>query len=263
MPRITPHLSYANVTASIALFLAVGTGGAYAADKLVRTSDIRDRAVTSAKLDYRSVTASKIANGAVTTRTLSAATRRLIDDAARRGGAAGAAGAAGAQGERGAQGPKGETGPQGPQGEPGADGADGADGATWARTRSYPPNSLAVPLLVVNTPIKAGADVTVPEAGDYLVSTQVGVQGPLTLHTVTCGVTTGAGTTFLPGTATQVTTNPTVLAPYNVQGDPVVVEDLPAGTQLVNTCSTSTLGAVVVSARLTAVAVAEGTHQAG
>ena len=53
----------------ILLFLAVGTGGAYAADKLVRTSDIRDRAVTSAKLDYRSVTASKIANGAVTTRT--------------------------------------------------------------------------------------------------------------------------------------------------------------------------------------------------
>src|SRR3954447_9184146 len=48
------RLSYANVVSTIALFAAIGTGGAYAATKLgansVGTSQLRDHAVTTAKL---------------------------------------------------------------------------------------------------------------------------------------------------------------------------------------------------------------------
>jgi hypothetical protein len=96
LSRICSHLTYANVVATIALFMALG-GGAYAAIKLpansVGTKQIKKKAVTPQKL--------------------SASTRALIKAA-------------------GPQGPQGETGPPGPKGDTGAPGANGANGADGA-----------------------------------------------------------------------------------------------------------------------------------
>ena len=58
------HLTYANVTATAALFIALG-GTAYGALH-IDTEDIVDGAVTKAKLAGNAVVASKIAKGAVT-----------------------------------------------------------------------------------------------------------------------------------------------------------------------------------------------------
>ncbi len=63
------HLSYANVTASLALFLALG-GGAYAAVSLSKNSvgakQIKAKAVGKSELRARSVGAAKLAPNAVT-----------------------------------------------------------------------------------------------------------------------------------------------------------------------------------------------------
>src|SRR6266513_1060157 len=50
--RIGRHLSYANVTASIALLLALGTGGAYAVDK-IHSHDIANNSIKSVDLRNR------------------------------------------------------------------------------------------------------------------------------------------------------------------------------------------------------------------
>lgn len=74
-----PHLSYANVAATVALFFSLA-GGAYAvglgkndvkskniAPKAVRTADLATGAVTAEKLGANSVTTDKLAANAVTT----------------------------------------------------------------------------------------------------------------------------------------------------------------------------------------------------
>jgi hypothetical protein len=73
MPR-SPRFTYANVVSTLALFLALGGGVAYAADKVrsgdlapgaVHTSDLFKRAVTSGKLAVGAVRTNQIADGAV------------------------------------------------------------------------------------------------------------------------------------------------------------------------------------------------------
>jgi hypothetical protein len=75
MLRIREHLTYANVMSSIAVFLVLGGGAAYAAKKIgsnqlrggsVTTVKIKKNAVTASKIKKNSVTTSKIATGAVT-----------------------------------------------------------------------------------------------------------------------------------------------------------------------------------------------------
>jgi len=75
-----PRLSYANVTATLALVVALGTGGAYAASKLpdksvgefqlrpgaVTAEKIRKNAVTAPKIKAEAVKQGKIANGSIT-----------------------------------------------------------------------------------------------------------------------------------------------------------------------------------------------------
>jgi hypothetical protein len=56
------HLTYANVTASVALFLALAGGGAYAVSKL----KLKNNSVTTPKIANGAVTNVKIAGGAVT-----------------------------------------------------------------------------------------------------------------------------------------------------------------------------------------------------
>lgn len=59
------HLSYANVTATLALVVAVATGGAYAAD-LIGSDEIRDNSVRSRDLrDRRAVGASDVKKDAL------------------------------------------------------------------------------------------------------------------------------------------------------------------------------------------------------
>ena len=96
------HLSYANVMATIAVFMALG-GGAYAATQLpanaVKARNIAAGAVSSSKVKNHSLLARDFKPGQLQR---------------------------GAAGPQGAQGPQG---PQGPQGDPGTDGKDGRDGA--------------------------------------------------------------------------------------------------------------------------------------
>jgi len=79
MRRLRRHLSYANVTATLALLLALGLGSAYAAGQLapksvgarqlrpgaVTADKIRKHAVTAPKLEALAVKQGKIAGGAV------------------------------------------------------------------------------------------------------------------------------------------------------------------------------------------------------
>ena len=57
--RIRPRLSYANVVATLALVLAAGGGGAYAAQK-IRSHQIAAHAVTGSKINFNAVTGSKV-----------------------------------------------------------------------------------------------------------------------------------------------------------------------------------------------------------
>jgi hypothetical protein len=93
--QIRSHLTYANVIATLALFLALG-GGAYAAVKLpansVGTKEIKDKSVTPKKLNPSTISSFK---------------------------ARGVQGPRGDTGPEGPSGPKGDTGPQGPAGPKG------------------------------------------------------------------------------------------------------------------------------------------------
>ena len=103
MGLLRRHLTYANVAASLALFLALG-GAAYAATQLpknsVGTNQIRKEAVTAGKIAKK--------------------TRQQLQ---------------GARGPQGPQGPQGKTGKTGPKGATGARGAQGNTGAPscWSR----------------------------------------------------------------------------------------------------------------------------------
>lgn len=69
LARFRPHITYANVMATVAVFLALG-GGAYAVTSLpknsVGTKQIKKHAVTSPKLAKSAVKGANLANGAVT-----------------------------------------------------------------------------------------------------------------------------------------------------------------------------------------------------
>jgi hypothetical protein len=64
--RFRAKLTYANVTATLALVLALGGGTAWAASK-IRTRHLGFHAVTGPKIDTNAVTASKIRNGTIGT----------------------------------------------------------------------------------------------------------------------------------------------------------------------------------------------------
>ena len=95
------RLTYANVVATLALFVALG-GTSYAATQLSRNSvgsaQIRSKAVGSSELQSRAVTSSKIRAGSVTASRLSSGARDSL------------------RGLQGATGPAGPAGPTGPAG---------------------------------------------------------------------------------------------------------------------------------------------------
>jgi hypothetical protein len=84
MRRFLPRCSYANVTATVAVFLALG-GGAYAAFKLpkhsVGTKQLQNGAVTTAKLHNHAVTGSKVANNSLTGAQINSSTLGTVPNA--------------------------------------------------------------------------------------------------------------------------------------------------------------------------------------
>jgi hypothetical protein len=62
--RIRPHLTYANVVATLALVVAIGGGTAYAASK-IGTKQIAYHAVTGGKIDFNAVSSAKIKNATI------------------------------------------------------------------------------------------------------------------------------------------------------------------------------------------------------
>lgn len=69
MRSIRPKLTYANVVSTLALFLVLGGGAAFAASKLAKNSvgtrQLRNNAVTTAKLRAGAVTGAKIKDGTI------------------------------------------------------------------------------------------------------------------------------------------------------------------------------------------------------
>jgi hypothetical protein len=72
--RLRARLTYANVASSIALFVALGTGGAYAAntigssdiiDESILSQDIKNGEVKNADIGADAMTSTKLANGSV------------------------------------------------------------------------------------------------------------------------------------------------------------------------------------------------------
>ena len=96
--KLRARLSYANVVATLALFVALG-GTSYAATQLARnsvgSSQIRSKAVGSSELRSRAVTSSKIRSRAVPARKLSSSARESLRGPQGAAGPAGPAGPAG------------------------------------------------------------------------------------------------------------------------------------------------------------------------
>jgi hypothetical protein len=107
---ISGHVSYANVVATMALFIALG-GTGYAAITLPRDSvgarELRRDAVGTSEIRKDAVTSSAIRDRSIRLNDLSMDTRRDL------AGAQGPAGPAGAPGPTGATGQRGEVGPPG------------------------------------------------------------------------------------------------------------------------------------------------------
>jgi hypothetical protein len=102
------RFTYANVTSTLALCIAVGGGSAYAGATLAKNS------VKAPQIAAGAVGSSEIRNGSVTLKDLG-------KDVLGTSGASGAAGGAGAPGNSGLRGTEGPAGPQGPAGPAGAD----------------------------------------------------------------------------------------------------------------------------------------------
>ncbi len=150
--RIRAHLTYANVVATLCLFLVLGGGAAFAATQLPRNS------VGTGQLKAGAVTAGKIAKKA----------RSQLR------GNRGPAGPQGPQGKTGKAGAKGATGARGATGATGAAGADGTGPAF--EVFSVTPKAVATPVPVLAETLAGGA---------YVIDANVVVQATAA-GTVTC-----------------------------------------------------------------------------
>ena len=85
MARFRPRLTYANVVATLALFLVVAGGSAIAAGKLAKGSvgsrQLKAGAVTAAKIKNGAVTGAKVANDTITGKNVNEATLGQVPDA--------------------------------------------------------------------------------------------------------------------------------------------------------------------------------------
>jgi hypothetical protein len=121
--RVRPRLTYANVIASLALFIALG-GGSYAALQVPKGS------VGTQQLKRNAVTSPKVKPGSLLVSDFRASQRSQLRGPA---GPEGLQGPRGATGPEGLQGPRGATGPEGPRGATGPEGP--AAPRFWAEVR--------------------------------------------------------------------------------------------------------------------------------
>jgi hypothetical protein len=152
--RIKRHLTFANVVATLALFIALG-GSSYAAVRLSANS------VGSRQIKRDAVKESEIAKSAVESEEVRNGSLRSVDFARLPVGAKGSPGAVGPRGPKGAQGDRGPTGPRGPA---------GADAATSLLVHLAPPSDVA-----------AGASTTIIahcNPGERAISGGVSFQPP-------------------------------------------------------------------------------------
>ncbi len=91
MKQIRKHITFANVMSSIAVFLVLGGGAAYAAKKIgsneikgnsITTGKLKKNAVTASKIKKNSITTAKIKNGAVTGPKINLTTLGTVPNAA-------------------------------------------------------------------------------------------------------------------------------------------------------------------------------------
>ena len=112
MRAIRDRISYANVVSTLALFLVVAGGSAFAATQLAKNSvgakQLRKGAVTKAKIRKNAIVSSKVRNGSL--RAADFASGQLP---------------AGTPGATGPRGPRGQSGERGIKGETGAAGISG------------------------------------------------------------------------------------------------------------------------------------------
>jgi hypothetical protein len=84
-----PRLTYANVTATIALIIAVGGASAFAATQLTKNSvgskQLKKNAVTTPKVKKEAITAAKVKKGTLTGTQISTATLGTVPNAAHSG----------------------------------------------------------------------------------------------------------------------------------------------------------------------------------
>jgi hypothetical protein len=87
--QIKKRLTYANVMSSVAVFLVLGGGAAFAANKLAKNSvgskQLKKNAVTAAKIKRNAVTTAKIRNRAVTGAKIDLATLGTVSSATHAG----------------------------------------------------------------------------------------------------------------------------------------------------------------------------------
>ncbi len=80
-----PKLTYANVVATLALFIAIGGAGAFAATQLAKNSvgskQLKKNAVITAKIKQEAVTAAKVKKGTLTGTQINAATLGTVPNA--------------------------------------------------------------------------------------------------------------------------------------------------------------------------------------
>jgi hypothetical protein len=121
--RVRSRLTYANVLASLALFIALG-GASYAAVQIPKAS------VGTKQLKRNAVTSPKVKPGSLLVSDFRASQRSALR------GPAGPEGPRGATGPEGLHGPRGATGPEGPEGPRGATGPAGPPAPRrWAEVR--------------------------------------------------------------------------------------------------------------------------------
>ena len=147
MEGLIRHLKQ-NAVAWAALFVALGGTGAWAADQLVSSSDIRKNAVLSRHLKNGNVKRADLAKNAVNSAKVANGSLKRADFAAGQipVGATGSAGPKGATGSTGAAGAPGATGPTGPEGAPNPDAETlgGFDPDDFVRYGSVIPSGVTV-----------------------------------------------------------------------------------------------------------------------
>jgi hypothetical protein len=197
MNRLRPHLSYANVMATIAVFVAFG--GSAVAAATITGRNIQDGTVTGHDVKTGTLQSSDVKDGTLRKQdflpgVLSSAGSLTTP----LGQAEGATGPQGPQGERGATGPAGKDGTNGTNGAPGTNGTNGRDGTAVAYATIGGGGASNTPFVQDSKNLTA-ANVASPAGGVYCLHDL-----PFTFKSVMV-TALGAGTASpQPGNADQV-----------------------------------------------------------